>query len=245
MKLAARSEFLFLTSIVYGMAACGTDPSREPAAAVGGSSAVTATNGGTGAEASAGTAVATGAGSFATATESAGNAAPASGDAAAAGDSTAATAGNASAAIGGNTAGSGTAGMAGTLAGSAGAPAAAGGRVTYTAVFALLSGGCATGGYCHASTGGLSKLSLNDRAKSYMDLVGVTAMGMGMPGSMAGGCMTSRIVRVKPGDPDNSLLMQKLEGKQTCGTVMPPGGMLLPDELKLVRDWITAGAKDD
>jgi hypothetical protein len=138
---------------------------------------------------------------------------------------------------------SATAGM--TASSAAGAPAADGGVATFTAVFALLSGGCATGGYCHASTGGLSKLSLNDRTKAYMELVGVTAMGMGMPGSMAGGCMTSQIVRVKPGDPANSLLMQKLDGTQTCGTVMPPGGKLLPDELTLVRDWIMAGAKDD
>ena len=53
------------------------------------------------------------------------------------------------------------------------------------------------------------------------------------------------LVRFKANDPDNSLLMQKLQGQQTCGSAMPPGGMLKPDELQLVHDWIAAGAKND
>jgi hypothetical protein len=116
---------------------------------------------------------------------------------------------------------------------------------TFTEVFNLLAGGCASGGYCHAAGGGLSKLELVDQTKAYMALVGTPAMGMAMPGSMATGCSTSMIMRVKAGDPDNSLLMQKLNGKQTCGAQMPPNGSLKPEELKLVNDWIAAGAKND
>jgi hypothetical protein len=70
---------------------------------------------------------------------------------------------------------------------------------------------------------------------------------MGMPGagSTGTGCNGMDFVRVKAGDPDNSLLVQKLEGKQKCGMEMPIGGMLKPEQIKLVRDWIMAGAKND
>jgi hypothetical protein len=90
-----------------------------------------------------------------------------------------------------------------------------------------------------------SKLGLVDKAATYKELVGVKAMGNKPPGSMGTGCSGMDVVRVKAGDPDSSLLVQKLEGKQTCGTVMPPSGMLKPEQIKLVRDWIMAGAKDD
>jgi hypothetical protein len=149
-------------------------------------------------------------------------------------------------ATGGSVATTGSAGAAGSPpAASAGAGGAAAGGATFTEVFNLLAGGCATGGYCHAAGGGTSKLPLVDQAGAYMALVGTPAMGMPAPGSGKTGCGMSMIERVKAGDPDNSLLMQKLEGKQTCGDVMPPGGSLIPSELKLVRDWIAAGAKDD
>ncbi|MDH3248459.1 MAG: c-type cytochrome [Acidimicrobiia bacterium] len=48
---------------------------------------------------------------------------------------------------------------------------------------------------------------------------------------------------VLPGDPDGSLLAQKLLGTQTSGSVMPPSGALPPDEIQLVIDWISAGAE--
>jgi hypothetical protein len=136
--------------------------------------------------------------------------------------------------------------MASSAGASAGAAATGGaGGATFTEVFNLLAGGCASGGYCHAAGGGLSKLELVDQTKAYTALVGTTAMGMTMPGSMTMGCSASMIVRVKAFDPDNSLLMQKLNGKQTCGAAMPPNGMLKAEELKLVHDWIAAGAKND
>jgi hypothetical protein len=80
---------------------------------------------------------------------------------------------------------------------------------------------------------------------SYAELMGIKAMGMQPTGTMGTGCAGMDVMRVKAGDPAASLLIQKLEGTQTCGNTMPPSGMLKPDQIKLVRDWITAGAKND
>ena len=142
---------------------------------------------------------------------------------------------------------SGGAGM-GSTAGMGGAAggAADGGPVTFTKVFedVLLGTGCGVGA-CHGSPMTASKLGLADKTQAYTGLVGVMAMGMPNPGATTDGCAGKDFVRVKAGDPDNSLLIQKLEGKQMCGTEMPVGGMLKPEQIKLVRDWIMAGAKDD
>jgi hypothetical protein len=108
----------------------------------------------------------------------------------------------------------------------------------------LTGTGCAVSA-CHGSAMGPSKLGLADKTDAYMGLVGVMAMGAAGPGAAGGGCAGMPITRVKAMDPDNSLLVQKLENKQTCGAQMPPGGMIKPDQLKLVRDWIMAGAKND
>jgi hypothetical protein len=49
---------------------------------------------------------------------------------------------------------------------------------------------------------------------------------------------------VIPGDPDNSLLAQKLLGTQKEGTLMPPNGSLPQDEVQVILDWIKAGAPE-
>jgi hypothetical protein len=108
----------------------------------------------------------------------------------------------------------------------------------------LVGTGCGVGA-CHGSPMVPSKLGLSDKTVAYMGLVGVMAMGTEGPSAPMSGCNGMPFTRVKAGDPDNSLLVQKLEGKQTCGKEMPIGGMLKPDQIKLVRDWIMAGAKDD
>ena len=50
---------------------------------------------------------------------------------------------------------------------------------------------------------------------------------------------------VVPGDPDESLLYQKLQGTQTIGGSMPPAGPLTPLQIQLILDWIAAGAPDN
>jgi mono/diheme cytochrome c family protein len=50
---------------------------------------------------------------------------------------------------------------------------------------------------------------------------------------------------VIPGDAENSLLVQKLLGTHTEGTIMPPAGMLPESDIQLFVDWVNAGAQDD
>ncbi len=134
-----------------------------------------------------------------------------------------------------------------------GAPAAgsgAGGDATFSRVWSeiLMLKGC-SGEYCHGS--GMGGLQLKNKRGAYDALVNVAAAGPACSGK--GG------VRVKPGMPDASLLLDKIShGTPSCGEVMPIGGKLAPNcvsmlptvcttdaELALVRDWILAGAKDD
>ncbi len=57
------------------------------------------------------------------------------------------------------------------------------------------------------------------------------------------------VTRVMPGQPQNSYLMMLLDDIGRCDEVprMPPSPRLplTPTELQLIRDWITAGAKND
>jgi len=50
---------------------------------------------------------------------------------------------------------------------------------------------------------------------------------------------------VIPGNPDESLLAQKLLGTHTQGNIMPPGGKLPDAEIQIVIEWIRAGALDN
>jgi mono/diheme cytochrome c family protein len=50
---------------------------------------------------------------------------------------------------------------------------------------------------------------------------------------------------VLPGDVDGSLLAQKILGRQTQGTVMPPAGLILENQIQIILDWIAAGALDN
>jgi hypothetical protein len=54
------------------------------------------------------------------------------------------------------------------------------------------------------------------------------------------------VLRVEPGDPDNSYLIQKLEGTASVGGQMPLGGTPLSQgTIDIIRQWITDGAIDD
>src|ERR1700744_647754 len=85
--------------------------------------------------------------------------------------------------------------------------------------------------------------------------VGATApMGLRLDGAnsynlLVGGPSTEvpAILRVKPGDPDNSYLIQKLEGHAAVGAQMPFGcptsqPCLATSTIAFVRQWITNGA---
>lgn len=84
---------------------------------------------------------------------------------------------------------------------------------------------------CHAGAGAPQGLRL-DAANSYGLLVGVPSNEV--PG----------ILRVKPGDPGNSYLIQKLEGHAAVGVRMPLGGPYLDSAtIAVIRQWITDGAQ--
>jgi methionine-rich copper-binding protein CopC len=83
---------------------------------------------------------------------------------------------------------------------------------------------------CHAGGSAPQGLRL-DAANSYALLVGVPSTEV------------PSILRVKPGDPDNSYLIQKLEGHASVGAQMPYGGPpLSADTIAVIRLWILDGA---
>jgi len=84
---------------------------------------------------------------------------------------------------------------------------------------------------CHAGADAPHGLRL-DAANSYNLLVGVPSVEV------------PSLLRVKPGDPDSSYLIQKLEGTAAVGARMPLGGPYLSgDMIAAIRQWITDGAQ--
>ena len=91
---------------------------------------------------------------------------------------------------------------------------------------------CAVSG-CHTGAAAPQGLRL-DEANSYGLLVDVASMEV------------PSLLRVEPGDPDNSYLIQKLEGTADVGEQMPFGGTPLPQaSIDVIRQWIIEGAVDD
>lgn len=91
---------------------------------------------------------------------------------------------------------------------------------------------CATTG-CHFGAGAPLGLRL-DEFSSYALLVGVASSE------------ESSVLRVAPGNPDNSYLVQKLEGTASSGEQMPLNAPPLPQAtIDVIRQWISDGAIDD
>jgi hypothetical protein len=87
---------------------------------------------------------------------------------------------------------------------------------------------------CHIGGGAPEGLRL-DAANSFNLLVGVPSAEV------------PSLLRVKPGDPDNSYIIQKLEGHQAVGSQMPFGcpqtqPCLTTSTIAFIRQWITDGA---
>jgi Planctomycete cytochrome C len=86
---------------------------------------------------------------------------------------------------------------------------------------------------CHTSTGRNPSGGLDlNHAIAYDQLINVPARGK--TGTM----------RVVPGDPDNSYLIQKLEGTNINGRRMPNNGppYLTDGQILIVRRWVANGA---
>jgi hypothetical protein len=83
---------------------------------------------------------------------------------------------------------------------------------------------------CHSGANAPQGLRL-DAANSFTNLVGVPSRE------------NSSILRVSPGNSDQSYLIHKLEGKASVGDQMPLGGPPIPQStIDFVRQWITDGA---
>lgn len=88
---------------------------------------------------------------------------------------------------------------------------------------------CAVPG-CHGGAGAQQGLRL-DPGFAYGNLVNVASP------------RDPNLIRVIPGDPDNSFIVHKLEGTQTLGDRMPQGGPYLPQStIDVMRQWIAGGA---
>jgi len=83
---------------------------------------------------------------------------------------------------------------------------------------------------CHAGGAAPQGLRL-DAVNSYAMIVGVPSVE------------EPSVLRIKPGDPDNSYLIQKIEGHAAVGAQMPFGGPPLPAAtIAVMRQWVTDGA---
>jgi hypothetical protein len=92
---------------------------------------------------------------------------------------------------------------------------------------------CARAG-CHVGVNPAGMLDLRNRM-GYGGLVGVESVQ----------CLDGRL-RVEPGNPDGSYVIDKLLGVDLCaGTAMPKAGALSPAQIQIIRDWVAAGALDD
>ena len=84
--------------------------------------------------------------------------------------------------------------------------------------------------HCHSGANAPAGLRL-DSANSYVSLVGVPSVER------------SGVMRVAPGDANNSYLIQKLEGTAGVGERMPAGLPPLPQsDINIIRQWIGDGA---
>jgi hypothetical protein len=99
----------------------------------------------------------------------------------------------------------------------------------------LLVRTCATSSGCHAgpnSTG--YGLDMSSAAAAYAGLVNKPSVGV------------QGATRVKPGDPAGSLMIQVLHGAVGQVQMMPlTGGPLSTVQIKLISDWIAAGAPNN
>ena len=89
---------------------------------------------------------------------------------------------------------------------------------------------CATAN-CHSGATPDAGLNLADADTSHINLVGVATTQLGGAG-----------IRVIAGDPDNSYLIQKLEGTAAEGQRMPVGQALQQSDIDEIRQWIMDGA---
>ena len=122
----------------------------------------------------------------------------------------------------------GTSALVNTLVSNATGPAA----FTFTEIQTqILNINCAVSG-CHS--GASPPAGLNMTAPAYASLVNVASTEV------------PSLLRVRPSDPNNSYMIQKLEGTAAVGGRMPLGGPFLDAAtIARIRAWIAAGAPNN
>lgn len=111
------------------------------------------------------------------------------------------------------------------------------GDPTFHAVYdeIIVGEGCNTP-LCHG--GGAGGLAMTTRDGAYEALVGAPAAGPF--------CDSSGLLRVVPGDPEASLLWEKVASRAPrCGDPMPISAMLAERQVEQIREWIARGAAND
>jgi hypothetical protein len=104
---------------------------------------------------------------------------------------------------------------------------------TFTQVYAILRSKCSP---CHTQDD-IANQDFSTQGKAYTQLVNHPAAGPA--------CSGDKRVRVIPGKPDQSLIIQKLRGTQNCGSRMPFGRAPLPKAtIDEIVAWIKAGARN-
>lgn len=96
------------------------------------------------------------------------------------------------------------------------------------------------------------ELDLSDRQTAYRGLLGLDGSGAFSRSAelTPQGCRGSGVKLVEPGDPDRSILVEKLEAYEgeapSCGEAMPIVGSGVPQSaIDVVRQWIANGAAND
>jgi hypothetical protein len=133
-------------------------------------------------------------------------------------------------------------GVAGNTAASAGSAGSSTPAVSFSAIYAMIFP-MSTNARCNACHGMPANDITNgnlhmgmDQATAYSALMGTTSTSS-MCGAKA---------YVVPGQPDLSLLFQKLSPTPPCGSRMPLGGSAFSAaQLDMIRSWIAGGAKND
>ncbi|WP_394846646.1 c-type cytochrome [Pendulispora brunnea] len=113
---------------------------------------------------------------------------------------------------------------------------------TFDEVYAIFEARCVK---CHSGkgdgSGASGGLTLTPKAEAYANLINKPAAGGKCKNPGEG---NDPYVRVKPEDPEGSLLLQKVKGTHGCGDRMPPAGAptLTAEQIQTIEAWIENGA---
>ncbi len=122
--------------------------------------------------------------------------------------------------------------------GTVAAPHAVSVAPTWTSIYSTIVRPTCAIEACHGASGAefSGQLDLSTSSIAYAALVNV--------GAQSSSCGT----RIVPGDADSSFFVAKVEATQdpmNCGTEMPPGAVLPPEQVAAIRAWVAAGAMQD